>query len=234
MFSRSTIINFPRSKDSPYVKSNPRLTSGLLHSRQEWKLLCSPLLEDVTADTTLRALMQSASLTQQDQFGVGAKVNIVFFYALVFDTEGKHVLMLYEEKPNGEDDVWTVPNKVIQTKIDGMWKTEEDEAVEKSRVKHALTDALSKDYGILCDKDSAYVVKALVPIRDGPLVSAAVRVYVDPDKVPAGIFGNETPVWASKEDVAAFTEDEVKPAGMKAVIQEAFEQVSFEKEMVAE
>lgn len=232
MSTRPTVLTFCNSNMSPYSKTKPAVTNGLIQARQEWKLLCSTPLADITADKTLRTLIQSAELSQQNEAGVGQKISTVLLYALVFDTAGKKVLMLHEHAANG-DDIWSVPHKGLILESASSSDGSKD-GLGKEKIKDAVKVVLFGAYGILCDEGSVYVVKAMVPIRDGGAVATVVRVNFDPNQALMGVHGNATPVWVGKNNLARIGGNEVWPDGMKGYIEEALEQAAFEKDVVVE
>lgn len=186
--------------------TNPTLNSNFQHTQQIWLKLATTPFPSLTADSTLNTLITSACLVQR------SRVNEVFLYGIVFN--GGRVLMLRKQKELGEVSVWTVPHR-------GFYMT--DDVDGSVRIRDAVMQFLRVEFGVWCDAESAYLMKARFPVAEGPTIAAIFRLgHV---KEAEAI---ETGRLLTRLEIEQLDEHSVHPEGMKQLILEAFGQKEFE------
>lgn len=118
--------------------TNPRLNKDFHLSQQAWLELAITPFHELTADSSLRMLVASASLAQR------SRIYQVFLYVLLFDGENEKILIMSKPGKGGTavGSVWTVPHQgvIMSPDVDG-----------RTRIRNALAAYCGRELGTQCE-----------------------------------------------------------------------------------
>lgn len=168
-------------------------------------------------DSSLRMVVNSAGMAQQ------SPVSAMCVYAVVLEREGERVLVV--RKGEGR----SVPHNAVDVVAGANGEG-------KCSVRDSVVRFLHEKVGVVCDSESAYLVKTVLPIRKGPAVAAVVRLEVDKGvhvRVDDAALGAGGPgEWMTRAQVDRIQPLDLHPGGLKELILEAFAQRDFERSVV--
>ena len=196
----------------PFI--HPTLNQEYQFLQRRWLQL--PFRE-LSADSSLSILLARAQIMQQ------SFVDTLCIHPLVFNDNKILVVPGLDSSSVavGAAGTWTVPH------VDLVVPAE----IRTTKIRVVAVRILHDELTITCDPDSAYLMAAALPTHKVPIVAVVIRLEAFRESIRANT--PQGAEWFTRQQVHDLANQQLRPPGLKRLIEKAFAQKQFEKDALA-